>query len=993
MNYISLIAKLLYKNVSSQNVIEGKIQYDNFSVKEFTKIATAYIPKRSENEVTNMFNHLVSLCCQDAMKEGRVLDRKLNVFEILFVISREFLDITNNDIRCRFSMLPGWRELTVELSEDLLVTAFLARKLTHESVMRRGFTWPGIIGHDNEHLNAVMKRGISENHSHLNGAAPIFHISWIGLMNNLYSFPFKRNLDSYQVERRYTNILYTGTYTENPVYERYLQAALIRLLLFGKLSGKRIKLGQYRVKFSFVESCIEIKDFLRTCICGEEKTVTAETVSWIREGLKNQAKCRFDRLIWLLLKKDNFILQTTVGETKFKTEEILQQLEKDIGQSYEVFVYDLWRNTSTTILLESMEQFFVNRYDYEQIWEEITLENAQKMLERTDMLQIELKNIQSSIDVMRMEAEREVSFAYGGLDYALGVLHWNQMKEEDLNFLFAGERWLMYEMFNMIHRNPVGIFQRYVKFFYAYLLIKESIRSEMVQSNQNVGFANFWRYQKRKGDFLVDDIYRNIFVKTAVRDNLLSPNIRRMELRIAPSESIEENYRNVIRLDREISAFKSEEAPVEERFFYTLHFIKTPENPSGPLDYFYCRHERKRRTVMKMARAIAGVRERYPLAGERIFGIDAASSEIGCRPEVFATAFRYLKSHRHIYRTINGLKKLPQLRATYHVGEDFLDAADGLRAIDEAVNYLNLDYGDRLGHALALGIDVKQWYEEKSYHVVLSLQDYVDNLVWIYHKLAEYGIQGYESLKDWIFSEFAVIFEQLYGGQGHPVKADIHNYYNAWKLRGDDPSLYSSHRFEGWQAAALRQPYLINECYPDNYQLRELPEVSDLYFRYHFDEKSRKTGSMISEYHMTKNYANAVAEIQRAMQFDIASRGLAIETNPSSNCLIGTFRKYEDHPIVRFFNKGLVHDTQKIKECPQIPVSINTDDQGIFSTSLENEYALMAAALSNVTDDNDKKIYNLSDIYDWLDKIRSMGNDQNFAEMSQERRFNGNDQM
>lgn len=78
------------------------------------------------------------------------------------------------------------------------------------------------------------------------------------------------------------------------------------------------------------------------------------------------------------------------------------------------------------------------------------------------------------------------------------------------------------------------------------------------------------------------------------------------------------------------------------------------------------------------------------------------------------------------------------------------------------------------------GNDVKQWYEEKSYHVVLSLQDYVDNLVWIYHKLAEYGIQGYESLKDWIFSEFAVIFERLYGGQGHPVKADIHNYYNAW---------------------------------------------------------------------------------------------------------------------------------------------------------------------------------------------------------------------
>ena len=117
------------------------------------------------------------------------------------------------------------------------------------------------------------------------------------------------------------------------------------------------------------------------------------------------------------------------------------------------------------------------------------------------------------------------------------------------------------------------------------------------------------------------------------------------------------------------------------------------------------------------------------------------------------------------------------------------------------------------------------------------------------------------------------------------------------------------------------------------------------------------------------------------MQFDIAARGISIETNPSSNYHIGTFRSYEHHPIVQFYNKDLVHSEEMLKECAQIPVSINTDDQGVFSTSLENEYALLASALESATDDYDQKLYSPSDIYEWLDHIRVMGNDQNFAEI------------
>lgn len=76
-----------------------------------------------------------------------------------------------------------------------------------------------------------------------------------------------------------------------------------------------------------------------------------------------------------------------------------------------------------------------------------------------------------------------------------------------------------------------------------------------------------------------------------------------------------------------------------------------------------------------------------------------------------------MKKHS-CYRGLSIKPEVPPLRETYHVGEVFTDIVDGLRAVDEAVHFLNLDCGDRLGHATVLGMDVEKWYEE------LQFQDF-----------------------------------------------------------------------------------------------------------------------------------------------------------------------------------------------------------------------------------------------------------------------------
>jgi len=78
------------------------------------------------------------------------------------------------------------------------------------------------------------------------------------------------------------------------------------------------------------------------------------------------------------------------------------------------------------------------------------------------------------------------------------------------------------------------------------------------------------------------------------------------------------------------------------------------------------------------------------------------------------------------------------------------------------------------------------------------------------------------------------------------------------------------------------------------------------------------------------------------------------------------------------YNLGLTADPEKLSKCPQLFVSINTDDQGVFDTCLENEFALMAIALEKAKDENGKPLYNQAMIYDWLDRVRQMGIEMSF---------------
>ena len=149
----------------------------------------------------------------------------------------------------------------------------------------------------------------------------------------------------------------------------------------------------------------------------------------------------------------------------------------------------------------------------------------------------------------------------------------------------------------------------------------------------------------------------------------------------------------------------------------------------------------------------------------------------------------------------------------------------------------------------------------------------------------------------------------------------------------------------------------------------------DSYYYYHFNKKVREKGNEITEFKVTKEYIKLVRTMQDKMIAELACKGIGIETNPSSNYLIGTIKKYEEHPILRFNSRKLKDTNTGENLC----VSINTDDQGVFDTLLENEYALMTLALKKATDDDMNALYDIEDIYEWIDYVRKMGINQVFS--------------
>ena len=930
---------IIFKEQNPYRIISNFFRYDNYKNNNagkldrdtFIKLYQEEEQQVSKDESINVFN----IVNEEMEKSIDNNNFPKSVFNLLVNYNNNMLDDCGDSVRCKYKELLKWRTVTLKLDPDMFICSFLAYKDLLIGKERTSFSWDTIIKSNNIRLHNMLSKGMSENHFHLKGSSPIFKINWISLMNNIYA----KDMCGSQLEN---NRLGRDKDGEVNIEDLMVIAALLRVILFKKLNK------------------YEDKD----------------------------------------LDKDH------KSEEQYSLEDLLG----DIINSEDDFSYR------------------INR----------------------EVLKINSPELQSEISSLK--------FIFGAkvknkdkleiVDYALTDdidKHGNGIE------LLLGERAFLYNCFRKIYLNDSkDDFIKYSDLFYAYLIIKNKVRGELIQQNDKVGFSNFADYQDRKSNYLKNNsVLKESIESLAILTSVKTQNIKSIEARVIPGYINSQNCGYIYEKDRSIfneiindnnnywmegnydklvdkyidtSALKDNVSLselsllcknedknyvrndidslmdyIKQKYFYVYHFPKKKDKlESKGSEYFethlVCRHSKYRKELKNCAMALVEMRENNQEYASRVLGIDACSNELVTGPEVFGQAFRYLKEHlpKNDYMSeIKGKKQLPKLRATFHVGEDFLDIVYGLRAIDEVITFLGFTHGDRLGHAIALGIDVEEWYRNKLNKIYLSKQELLDNIAWLIKKIKDYHIDipssSYDKLEHIYNKYYREIYINSHYDEDDGLKTNksvlpVHTYIDSWKLRGDNPEYYLDYDKADSKRELIDDISFWNRCSRvkvDDDTL-DCKLAKELYFRYHYDPKVKSEGYKKTVLKVENYLIDIIKKVQKELQIEVRKRGIGIETNPSSNVLISTFKRYDKHPILNMNNLGLENRWDNTNENPQLFTSINTDDQGVFDTLLENEYALMGIALEKAKNSDGTSKYNQADIYNWLDNIRQMGIQQSF---------------
>lgn len=593
--------------------------------------------------------------------------------------------------------------------------------------------------------------------------------------------------------------------------------------------------------------------------------------------------------------------------------------------------------------------------------------------------------------------QMQKAFLFDGesIDYAIPKAISQKDRKRYYNVPLIGERKFLYDCMQKVFSSSEG-FSEYARLLYAYIVAKNQFRQVIVQCDKIKGFGYFAGIQKRKYLF-ESEKYRELLLFMAVQNIVCNQPIKAMEMRIAPNNTKNGLIKEIDFCNKCInkkSFLLGQKNLLDEgvKLGYILHFIKQKEKREIETNGdYYCRNFTVRKNVKKQASVIEDlIRRNSPLVMDDelskrkeesikgmvevnpcypIVGIDAASSEFYCRPEVFAPAFRRLKYVQrdtdqdfYLYQTDR------QLGRTFHVGEDFYDIVDGLRAIDECVCFMNFGEGDRIGHGVALGIDAKNYYEQRQNRIILPKQDLLDNVVWMYKMMEFYSIHDENGLMAKLEKTFRERYHEIYkefiDSNKEMANISLSDYHDSWKLRGDDPEIL-------WEESIFRE--YETGVHKELESIRSVKKYLSLFHAYHYSGSAKRKGAECEEFHLPEGYCNVVTVLQKKIRERIQNKHISVETNPTSNMQITDVGRYAEHPITAMNNVFLKPDYDSM-----IDVSINTDDQGVFATSLEKEFTLMALALEKEKKEDGSPLYRRDDIYQWLDKVRDSARSRSF---------------
>ena len=515
-----------------------------------------------------------------------------------------------------------------------------------------------------------------------------------------------------------------------------------------------------------------------------------------------------------------------------------------------------------------------------------------------------------------------------------GIEHWDYALRQDMAvgkevlkspyMMLAGERYLMYNFLKMLYSGSQDA-TKFAMMFYLYLLIKSRHRREFIQTNGLIGLSNYQQYEDAdRNDQLngLSEAKRRYGVQTALgkmRNNYLEA---RVGMRYKNASDDKKKKSSEANLGKEQEDKPLAEIRIEQPMFGAEKWKREPLLRQVRLVVTFSKEKYKWKHRLTY---IAGIKKEFDIIIKRtqrnkrlkkkdfsVVGIDFSSSDEYARPEVYAQLVRYARKKQFNH-------------FTYHAGEDFYDLMDGLRTIEDILVFLKWDRHCRLGHVIALGVNAERYYKDRGRNVIVTRQTLLDNLVWFLGMQTRYRFPLTRSVRNILVEKI----RELYGEIGYSVPFDLDKYQKSMKLRGDFP--LKGIKGEGMATfvnCSLGEGRTLDS-------LRRNADVKTLFDEYIGNEDIHKKGEEIIHWKMPVGIEDGLRRIQEALLDVIGKKKIAIESCPTSNYMIGPFERYDELPLHIFQNR-----------LTQNNISINTDDKGIIATSIEGEYALIAAAMA-----------------------------------------------
>jgi len=315
---------------------------------------------------------------------------------------------------------------------------------------------------------------------------------------------------------------------------------------------------------------------------------------------------------------------------------------------------------------------------------------------------------------------------------------------------------------------------------------------------------------------------------------------------------------------------------------------------------------------LKEAKLLESFLRRFPESLVFLRGLDIASTELSVPTFPIIEPIQRVRaascevaaelSHRHPDWGVT------PMRVTCHAGEDYRRLAEGIRRVHELIDFGVLNHGDRIGHGLAIGHSPELWAAGAR----VAYQPRGERMADLAWELDAYGkgyLESERSRAEFVRSELFLlgsqVFDELQPSADELVLA---------RQRRHDP-------------AKLRRL-----GFPDGTGQPEKDRVDRILVASMRDANIVARALVPIAVQATPAELDVMTRFQRFLRREIGRLEITVESNPSSNLLLSSYVRIEDHPAFRLL--PIEPDGH-----PQVLLSINSDDPLTFATCTRNEYA------------------------------------------------------